>query len=76
MINLKDLSTRDLFKEILTRLGKDDCVEIQIGKIMKIGYYPTHVKGARFFVSAESHSTLETTDIEKAVERILYLYEC
>jgi hypothetical protein len=74
---MKDISTQDLIKELLLRIGDDNfptCIEIQLGKIMQIAYYPNVPFEDKFWVSAESHSLKKYNNIDDAVKEFFRLY--
>lgn len=64
-MSIKDISTEEIVKELLQRMGTDTCVEIEVGKIIQIGYYPNHVDGARYIVCAESHPPVSSISFEE-----------
>ena len=67
--------TKELFSELLHRVGKGTCIEIQVAKLIQIGFYPKHINGPRYIVSAESHDSLDTTSFDEAYEAFYKLWD-
>jgi hypothetical protein len=70
-MSIENISTKDLMKELILRIGDCDsptCIEIELGRIMQIAYYPESNFENKFRVSAESHKTREFNNIDDAVD--------
>jgi hypothetical protein len=74
---MKDISTQDLMKELLLRVGdhpdSPSCIKIEIGMIMNIAYYPETT--LPFVIEAESHSTKKYNNIDDAIKEFFRLYK-